>query len=252
MNIEITTEGTYRNDDWVTIEVEAKHDDETYSITLDSDGTYCVESKLEGDEAPSFVSGLTFEQAWLGIAHAFGVITPMTEYGKQHTDGSRSGGQPPSTVKGVELAVVRGNAEYGANKWGVHDFPRKPALRAATQRAAELLAEREAHEALLASELSLAVELNETKAKLAASDADWAEVDAITALDSIVLHHSRLATIAASHRPEPEVDPIADELRAALLRQALPFHGIAFDTMLAWHKAELAKRGFIVPDGGVK
>lgn len=76
MEINITVSGTYEGGDWCCLEVEAQDGEgQTYQITRDTDETYCVTSKLIGDdEGESFVGGLTFADAWMGMAHAFGVV----------------------------------------------------------------------------------------------------------------------------------------------------------------------------------
>jgi hypothetical protein len=75
MKIMISVSGTYCDGSWVPTEIKASDDqDQTYSINKNTDGTYCVESHLIGDETTEFSGSLSFEQAWMGLAHAFGVI----------------------------------------------------------------------------------------------------------------------------------------------------------------------------------
>ena len=77
MQISIIATGEYRDGNWVPTEIKAVSPESgRYTITLDTDGTFCAESDLVGDESPVFSGGLTFEQVWLGMAHAFGVIAP--------------------------------------------------------------------------------------------------------------------------------------------------------------------------------
>ena len=75
MKIEITTAGEYRDGRFFPTEIKATSGDgESYTITRDTDGSFCVESFLLGDKKPDFSGDLTFDEAWNGLAVAFGVI----------------------------------------------------------------------------------------------------------------------------------------------------------------------------------
>ena len=74
MTIKIEHEGEYRNGDWITTSVIATDDqDQRIEITLDTDGTYCLETMLIGDEESVFAALLTFDECWLAIATHFGL-----------------------------------------------------------------------------------------------------------------------------------------------------------------------------------
>lgn len=74
MPIKIETQGEYRNGYWIITSVDANDDhDQRIQITLDTDGTYCIESKLLGDEKLQFSGGLSFDDCWLGLATHFGL-----------------------------------------------------------------------------------------------------------------------------------------------------------------------------------
>ena len=77
MKINLTVSGQYEGGDWRCTEINAEDGEgQTYQITRDTDGTYCVTSKLIGDdEGESFVGGITFSEAWMGMAVAFGVVS---------------------------------------------------------------------------------------------------------------------------------------------------------------------------------
>lgn len=193
-----------------------------------------------------------------------------------------------TTTEGIALAVERANAEFNpkanAGSGGLFIAATLMASlrgRAAAQLATELLAEREAHEAtavesrsMCEQAITLDAKFAELKAKLAASAADWARIDEIaefqlwgrtTGLGGGNLL-KEVATIAARHRPESEVDPLIIEARELL---ALEAPGTIFAKrciqgehdgctqmeiiVLALKRGlELAKRGVIIPAGGVK
>ena len=77
MSIQITFTGRYRNDNWQTTEIEVADDEgQTAKITLDTDGTYCIETSLIGDDKPEFSGGHDFQTVWLGVAEHFGIFEP--------------------------------------------------------------------------------------------------------------------------------------------------------------------------------
>ena len=139
-----------------------------------------------------------------------------------------------TTTEGIALAVERANATLNpACMWTAQSLMVFDEGRLAAILATELIAEQAAHEA--------------TRAKLAASDAAWTRIDQISVANGWSQHcmdfgMNEAATIAASNRPEPEVDVLLIEARklvAAGHRNGT--HDLCFDGVMKTHGAAEAE-----------